>query len=140
MAVVDGAGIPISVMLASAQEAEVRLAETVVDGIRVQRKRGRPRRRPECIVADRGYDSRGFRRALRSRSIRPCIPYQSNRKPRRGPKPDLTGYASRWLVERTFAWLGNFRRLVVRWERSVRSYAAFLFIACIVISLRTISG
>jgi len=43
-------------------------------------------------------------------------------------------------VERTFAWLGNLRRLVVRWERHVHTYLAFVLIACIIISLMTILG
>jgi transposase len=46
----------------------------------------------------------------------------------------------RWVVERTFAWLGGFRRLVVRWERKAQIYLAFLLIACILILLRAISG
>jgi transposase len=92
------------------------------------------------VVADKGYDSKAFRNRLRSRGIRPCIPYRRNKRSRPGRKPDLSGYRHRWLVERTFAWLGNFRRLVVRWERHAHTYLAFLLIACSFISLNAILG
>lgn len=47
-------------------------------------------------------------------------------------------WRKRWHVERTFAWVGNFRRLVVRYERLISVYAAFLMVACILICLRTL--
>jgi transposase len=74
MLVVDGNGLPLGFHLASASTAEVRLAEQTLDTIRVSRPRGRPKRRPEKLVADRGYDSGGFRSTLRRRGIRMCIP------------------------------------------------------------------
>jgi transposase len=55
-------------------------------------------------------------------------PMQDGRKLRR--------YKRRWKVERTFAWLGNFRRLVVRWERNITMYRAFFHVACLLIILR----
>ena len=138
--VIDGAGIPLGTLVASAQKAEVTLAEPVLDSVRVPRRRGRPRKRPKSVVADKGYDSKAFRNRLRSRGIRPCIPYRRSKRSRPGRKPDLSGYRHRWLVERTFAWLGNFRRLVVRWDRHAHTYLAFLLIACSFISLNAILG
>ena len=101
--------------------AEVRLAEQTLDTIRFARPRGRPKRRPEKLVADRGYDSSAFRRALRRRGIRMCIPPKrrpANWKAKRG-RPVVArkdDYRQRYTVERSFAWLGNFRRLLIRWE------------------------
>lgn len=140
MMVTDAHGTPLGAMVASAQAAEVRLAEPTLAKVRVPRSRGRPRKRSKSLVADKGYDSDALRAQLRRRGIQPCIPPRRNRRPRPGRKPDLTGYRQRWHVERTFAWLGNFRRLVVRWERHAHTYLAFLLIACIIISLRTILG
>jgi transposase len=71
--VVDGRGLPLGFHLESANTAEVKLAEQTLDTISVPRPRGRPKRRPEKLVADRGYDSSAFRRALRRRGIRMCI-------------------------------------------------------------------
>ena len=137
MVVSEGNGVPLGALVASAQKAEVHLAEATLELVRVPGK-GRPRRRPCCLVADKGYDSQAFRLELRGRGIRPCIPQRRGQHPRPGPKPDLIGYRHRWIVERTFAWLGNFRRLVVRWERSHHVYLAFLVIACLMISLKAI--
>lgn len=140
MIVTDGAGIPLGALIDSAQKAEVHLAQPVLDRIRVPRRQGRPRKRPKTLVADKGYDSKALRTELRRHGIRPCIPERRGKRSRPGRKPDLTGYRDRWHVERTFAWLGNFRRLVVRWERCAHTYLAFLIIACFLISLQAILG
>jgi transposase len=108
MLVVEGQGLPLGVRVESAQKAEVRRAEAALAQVKVTRPVGRPRTRPKELVADRGYDSEALRRRLRARGIKPCIPRRRNARPRRGRKPDLSGYRQRWVVERTFAWLGAF--------------------------------
>lgn len=136
MVAVDGRGLPLGLLVASARVAEVRLAEPTLATVKVAQHRGRPKTRPATLVADKGYDSAGFRKYLRGRGIRPCIPYRRGRRPRPGPAPDLAGYRQRWHVERTFAWLGGYRRLVVRFERSVAAYRGLLFVAAASICLR----
>jgi len=79
MLIVDGNGIPLGFSLDSARRAEVSLAEQTLDTIRVTRPRGRPKRRPKKLVADRGYDSRAFRHTLRRRGIQMCIPPRRRR-------------------------------------------------------------
>lgn len=141
MVVVEGQGVPIGVLLASARHAEVRLAPATLATVRVPQARGRPRTRPRQLVADRGYDSRAFRQSLRRRGIRPCIPprrQQGRRRPGRPLQAFRKEYASRWIVERTFAWLNNFRRLVVRYERLIHVYSGFFLLACILICLARI--
>jgi transposase len=133
MVATDGEGTPLAFLLAAANHAEVKLAPATLERIRVPRRRGRPRKRPEELVADRGYDSDPFREWLRRKGIRPCIPQRKNRKGRR--KTWEEEYKERWHVERTFAWLGNYRRLVVRYERSLLVYEGFFTIACIMICL-----
>jgi transposase len=136
LAVVDGAGIPLGLHVASAQQAEVRLADATLATIRVPQARGRPKTRPQELVADKGYDSMPFRERLRGRGVRPCIPYRRGRRPRPGPPPRLAGYRERWRVERTFAWLGTFRRVLVRHERQAGLYAALVLLAAIILCLR----
>ena len=137
MLVTEGQGLPIGGMVASAQPAELRLAEATLQTIRVPRRRGRPRTRPQVLVADKGYDSNAFRQSLWRRGIRPCIPRRRH-QPRRGRQPDLSPYRCRWVIERTFSWLGHFRRLVVRYERCVEVYWAFVVVAFILICLARI--
>ena len=140
MLVVEGQGLPIGVLVESAQRSEVNLAEATLATVKAPRRVGRPKIRPKEVVADKGYDSDALRQELRARGVKPCIPRRRNALPRRGKKPDLNGYRERWKVERTFAWLFNFRRLIVRWERDYHIFLAFLIVACIMILLGAISG
>ena len=145
MLVVDGNGLPVGFHLDRATTAEVKLAECTLDTIRVTRPRGRPRQRPKKLVADRGYDSSAFRRALRRRGIRMCIP------PRRRPKqwkakrgrPVVArkdDYRLRYKVERTFSWLGNFRRLLIRWEHRFSVYRSWFTVAVLLLCLRRVAS
>ncbi|HRF48636.1 MAG TPA: IS5 family transposase [Anaerolineales bacterium] len=141
MVVVDGAGTPLGVHLDSASPAEVKLLETTLDTIAVTRahRAGRPRRRPDRLVADRGYDSNPLRAALVQRGIEPIIPARSNNpKATHQDGRRLRRYRHRWIIERTFAWLGHFRRLVVRYERHDRLYGAFFHLACALLTLKRV--
>ena len=141
MVVVDGAGIPLGDHLHSASPAEVRLAETALASIRVGRSHhaGRPRQKPVRVIADKAYDSDPLRKRLRQRGIELICPHKRNRV--RLATQDgraLRRYRKRWIVERTIGWLGNFRRLVVRYDRSLMIYGAFFHIACFMIVLRRV--
>ena len=116
-----------------ANRAEVKLAEAALDRIRVPRERGQPRKRPERSVADRAHDCDSLRRWLRGHGVRPCIPPRRNRRGHR--KGWEEEYRERWHVERTFAWVGTYCRLLVRHERLLLVYAGFFTLACIRICL-----
>jgi transposase len=137
MVLVDGKGLPLGVRLESASPSEVNLAEATVAEVSVPRPRGRPRQKPKRIIADRGYDSDPLRERFRKRGIELIAPYRKNNKLRRyedGRK--LRRYKRRWIVERTNAWLGQFRRLLVRHEHLLSIYYAFFYLACFWVTLR----
>ena len=141
MVVVDGQGVPLGDQLCSASPAEVKLAETTLASIRVGRRHhaGRPRQKPERVITDRAYDSDPLRTRLRRRGIELICPHKKNRV--RAATQDgraLRRYRKRWVIERTIGWLGNFRRLVVRYDRSLKIYGAFFHIACFMIVLRRV--
>jgi transposase len=139
MVVVDGRGLPLGNYLHSASPAEVKLAETTLATIRVGRSHhsGRPRQKPMRVIADKAYDSDPLRERLRQRGIELICPHKKNRvRPATQDGRVLRRYQRRWIVERTNAWLGNFRRLVVRYDRSLTIYGAFFHIACFMIVLR----
>ncbi len=141
MVLVDGAGTPLGAYLDSASPAEVTLLEETLDTVAVRRtgQPGRPRKRPERLVADRAYDSNPLRQRLKQRGTEPIIPARRNH--RRATDQDgrkLRRYRRRWIVERTFAWLGHFRRLVVRYERLITTYAGFFHLACALLTLRRV--
>jgi transposase len=94
---------------------------------------GRPRRRPASIVADRGYDHDKYRRLLRERGIKPLI---ARRQTEHGSGLGRV----RWVVERTFAWLHNLKRLLVRYERRADMHEALLALGCCLICFRRLTS
>ncbi len=136
MVLVDGKGVPLGVHLSSASPAEASLAEATLDKVAVPRRRGRPRKNPERIIADRGYDWHSLWKRMRERGIDLIAPHLSTRRNRYQDGRKLRRYRRRWIVERTNAWLFNFRRLVVRYENKLENYRAFLHLACALIALR----
>jgi IS5 family transposase len=106
---------------------------TVVDAIHpIRQPRGRPRKRPEKLHADKGYDFDRCRKDLRKRAITPRIA-------RRGIDSSEHPGKHRWVVERTFAWINQFRRLIIRYERHADLYRAFLVLAAAIICFRNVS-
>jgi transposase len=116
--------VPLAVALTGANVHDSKVLVELVDSIvPVRGKRGRPRKRPGKLRADKGYDfprSRGF---LRGRGIRPRIA-------RRGVETSEKPGCHRWVVERTLAWLARYRRLTIRYERRADIHEAFLLLAC----------
>ena len=105
----------------------------MIDGIEpVTGKRGRPRQRPDRLLADRGYDHDKYRRLLWSRGVKPMIA-------RRNTENGSGLGRQRWVVERTFAWLHNLRRLRTRYERAPENHQAFLHLGCAVICQRMLA-
>lgn len=121
--------MPLAVTLSAANAHDVMSAlPTVVDVPPVKGKRGRPRTRPDSLVADKAYDSKDLRKLLKWLGIYPLIPH-------RGDSSRGLGKA-RWPVERTFAWLHQFRRLRIRWDKRAEIHQAFLHLAAAVICHR----
>jgi len=138
MVVADGAGVPLGSALASASPAEVTLVEETLHAIAVPRPGpGRPRQNPERLIGDKAFDSDPLRSRLAQRGIELIAPHRQNRtKPPTQDGRPLRRYRRRWLIERLFAWLGQFRRLVVRYEHWLDTYRAFFHVACAIIVLR----
>jgi transposase len=127
MVMVDGQGIPLGSILASESPAEVRLDEKTLEAVKVPRKgRGRPIKRPMQLIGDKGYDSDQLRERPKIFKIDLFVPHHCNRKkPKTQDGRKLRRYREHWKVERTFSWLGIFRRLTLRYERLAKIYSAF---------------
>ncbi len=91
--------------LDSASPAEVTLLEPTLATIAVPRSgRGRPRQKPERVIADKAYDSDPLRSRLKRRGIELIVPHRENRKrPATQDGRKLRRYRKRWKVERTFS-------------------------------------
>jgi transposase len=94
---------------------------------------GAPKRKPDLIQADRGYDSDPLRDLLAERGIDTEI---ARRRTEHGSGLGLT----RWVVERTIAWLHQFRRLRVRFERRADIHEALLKLGCCLICWRFVKS
>jgi transposase len=91
---------------------------------------------PQRLIGDRAYDSDGLDQDLSEHGIELIAPHRSNRRvPTQDGRP-LRRYIRRWKMERLFAWLFNFRRLVVRYERHALNFQGFLHLGCLMILLR----
>ena len=89
------------------------------------------------MIGDKAYDSDPLDERLAISGIEMIAPHRANRKkPRTQDGRPLRRYRRRWKVERTFAWLFNFRRIVVRYEYRADNYLGFVHLACIIILLR----
>jgi len=130
--VADGQGLPVACRIASARPAEVTLARGTLDKVR------RPKaKRVIPVVADRAYDSDTLRHQLRSSGWDLVCPHRRGRV--RRPTQDgrkLRRYRRRWKIERTFSWLGSYRRLLVRHEFYSFVFAAFIKLACLLILVK----
>jgi transposase len=127
---VDATGIPLAWTVTGGNRNDVTQLVPLVERVPPVRGRaGAPRRRPDCVTADRGYDHDKYRRELRKRRIRPEI---ARRQSEHGSGLGRV----RWVVERTFAWLHKLKRLLVRYDRHVEIHEAFLAIGCCLICFR----
>lgn len=141
MLAVDGTGIPLTFLTEAANISEFKLALPTIDRISVETRPQHPKKRPDCLVADKGYDAKWLREELNKRHIRHKIP--KRRKPGHTEQPVYNKriesyYKTRWIIERTNAWLQNYRRITIRWDRYAESYEAFIELACILICLRRV--
>lgn len=130
MAVVDGNGLPVGVRIESASPHEVTLVESTLDCLATGAD-------PERLIGDKAYDSDALDARLElERGIELIAPNRRNRKKKSQDRRPLRRYRRRWKVERLFAWLQNFRRLVTRWEYHADNFLGFVQLGCIVILLR----
>jgi transposase len=130
MAVADGAGLPLAVRIASASPHEVTLVEATLDATFAPAL-------PTRLIGDRAYDSdRLDQRLATERGIALIAPHRDTRRHATQDGRPLRRYRRRWKIERLYAWLQNFRRLVIRYEYHAENFLGFLQLACILILLR----
>ena len=130
MAVADSTGLPVAIYTESASPHEVTLVRKTLVERFVDEK-------PERLIGDKAYDSDPLDTDLATLDIEMISPHKSNRKKAKtqdGRK--LRRYKRRWKVERLFAWLQNYRRILVRYEYHDANYLGFVHLGCILILLR----
>ena len=130
MAVSDRSGLPVAIYIDSASPAECKLVENTVNESLVDLTGA-------LLIADKAYDSDPLDQFMEEEyDIHVVAPHKKNRvKPATQDGRTLRRYKRRWKVERTFAWLHNFRRLVVRWEKKSSNFLSFIHLAVMKIML-----
>jgi transposase len=131
MGISEGKGLPLAILLASASPGETTLVEATLEARFIEDF-------PARLMGDKAYDSDPLDARLLTRyGIDLIAPHRSNRtRPATQDGRALRRRKRRWKIERLFAWLYNFRRLIVRWERKPENFLAFLQLGCALILLR----
>lgn len=132
MAIADQEGLPLSVCIADGSRHDVVLTDSVLDAAFIDTL-------PPRLIGDKAWDSAKHQNALKTeRAIELIAPKKGGKRPskRRQDGRALRRARRRWKVERLFAWLKNFRRLVTRWESKADNYLGMLYLGCILILLR----
>ena len=128
---VDGAGVPLSLIVSGANRHDVKLLAITLDSIVVVRPKA-SRRRRQNLCADKGYAGRPAAQAMHARGYTPHVRQRGEeaRACRQGQR------ARRWVVERTHSWFNRFRKLLVRYEKTAANFLALLQCAAALICWR----
>ena len=131
MAIADRSGLPVAVGVESASPHEVKLVKDTIENRFTDEI-------PDRIIGDKAYDSDPLDDEVQSEyGVELIAPHKTNRKSKRTQDGrTLRRYTRRWRVERLFAWLHNYRRIVTRWEYKDQNYLAMVQLGCISILLR----
>lgn len=130
MAVADRHGLPLAIHLESASPHEVSLVKATLQECFTTDA-------PQRLIGDKAYDSDPLDQAMTMQGIELIAPHRANRKkPKTQDGRALRRYKHRWKVERLFAWLQNYRRILVRHEFYSNNFRAFLLLACFIILSR----
>jgi transposase len=127
---VDATGIPLAYTLSGGNRNDITQLIPLLERVpAVAGLVGRPRRRPDQVVGDRGYDHDKHRRLVRGLGVTPVL---ARRQSGHGSGLGVL----RWVVERTFAHLHQFKRLLVRYERRADMHEAMLALGCCLVCHR----
>ena len=126
-------GVPVGLTVAGANRNDMKLVRATLESIPVKRPKS-TRKRPQGMCMDKGYDFAEVRETLREFGFTAHI--RARGEEAQAIKEQAGCKARRWVVERTHSWMNRFRRVLIRWDKSVDSYLAFLHFACALIAFR----
>ncbi|WP_460802838.1 IS5 family transposase [Microbacterium sp. GXF6406] len=145
--VCDGRGRPLGMMITGGNVNDTTMMTATLEDIRVPRLgKGRPRTRPNRVLADKGYPSKANRAWLRDRGIAATIPERddqiAHRRKKSGRPIDFGDqqqerYKGRNVVERCFNKLKQWRGIAMRSDKLVRSYRAAVSLAATLIWIKS---
>jgi transposase len=132
MILVDAKGLPVAACSAPANPAESHLIQQLF-GFMI------PQTTPPRVIGDKAYDSDRLDQFLAAQGVEMIAPNRLNRSQTQDGR-HLRRSKRRWTVERTIAWLQNYRRLCIRWEKSHLAFQGFLHMACALLLIKEVLG
>ena len=135
--VCDGNGNPLSAVVSAGHRHDSAFFEEVLNTVSIPQDRGRPRTKPEVVIADKGYDGSPIRSYLRKRGVQAVIPPKELKegatRRKKGPRPvlDEKKYKERNVIERLIGHLKNCRRIATRYEKYANSFLTMVNLAFI---------
>jgi putative transposase len=129
----DGGGVPIGLAVEGANRNDFKMVEATIMSIPIERP-APTREQPQGLCLDKGYDYDEVRELLAEFEFTAHI--RARGEEAQAIKREAGDKARRWVVERTHRWMNRFRRVLVRWDKKVRNYLAFLHLACAYITYR----
>jgi putative transposase len=129
----DSGGVPIGLAVEGANRNDFKMVHETLTSIPVERPMPIPEK-PQGMCLDKGDDFDEVRELLATFGFTAHI--QARGEEAQAIKREAGYKARRWVVERTHSWMNRFRRLLVRWDKKVSNYLAFLHLACAYITYR----
>ena len=125
--------MPVGWGVAGANRPDMKLVAETVESVIV--KRPRPTKtRPQGLCMDKGYDYAAVREIVQEFGF--TAPMRARGEEAQAINRQAGFKARRWVVERTHSWMNRFRRVLIRWDKQVENYLAFLHFACALIAFR----
>ena len=131
--VVDGKATPLVAEITAGQAHESKQVESLMDGIAIPQRLGRPRKRPKRLAGDKAYSAGAVRHWLRAHGIMPVIPHKDHEAARHDGrvKFDKSSYRRRAVVEQCIGWLKECRRIGTRFEKLAVNFLGMVHLAMI---------
>jgi putative transposase len=129
----DGGGVPIGLAVEGAHRHDFKMTRETIESIPVKRPE-LTLETPQGRCLDKGYDAEEVRALLAEFGF--SAPIRARGEEAKALRQEAGFRARRWVVERTHSWMNRFRRVLIRWDKNVRHYLAFLHLACAYITYR----
>jgi putative transposase len=129
----DGGGVPLGLAVEGANRNDCTMVEATLTSIPIERPTPTPAQ-PQGMCLDKGYDYDEVRELLAEFGFTAHI--RARGEEAKALKQEAGFKARRWVVERTHSWMNRFRRVLIRWDKKVCNYLAFLHMACAYMTYR----
>jgi len=129
---VDGRGVPLSLVVTGANRHDVTQLELVLDEIIIER----PEDIEQHLCADKGYDGEPALKVILSKRYIPHVKTRGEEIQEKAANPNWK--ARRWVVEVSHSWFNRFRKILVRYEKRADTYMALLHMAAAIIAYRKV--